>query len=67
VIRGARQLRDDAAALAENARTVIEDGPAAALRSAEEARARQAESPREKAIDSTPEVPTLMPRGGRRK
>lgn len=67
VLRDARQLRDDAAALAENARAVIEDGPAAALRSAEEARKRQADSPREKAIDATPEIPTLMPRGGRRK
>jgi len=67
VLRDARQLRDDAAALAENAREVIEDGPEAALRSAEEARKRQADSPREKAIDATPEVPTLMPRGGRRK
>jgi len=62
-----RQLRDDASALADNARELIDVGPEAALRKAEEARARQETSELSRAIQSTPEIPRMTPNSGKRK
>lgn len=66
-VGNAKQLRDDVANLADNAKDLITGGSSEALRSAEAARARQAESPREKDIQATPEVPNMLPNDGRRK
>jgi conjugal transfer mating pair stabilization protein TraG len=61
-----RQLRDDAATLAENARELLDVGPDAALREANEARARQEASERSRAIQATPEIPRMTPKSGKR-
>lgn len=61
-----RQLRDDAATLAENARELLDVGPDAALREANETRARQEASERSRAIQATPEIPRMTPKSGKR-
>ncbi len=67
VVGNVRQIRDDAANLAENAKELLSDGSDAALKRAEEERARQEASERSKAIRETPDVPPMTPRGGRRR
>lgn len=67
LVGNVRQIREDAAALAENAKEVLSDGSDAALKRAEEGRARLQSSERSQAIRATPEVPTMTPRGGRRR
>jgi conjugal transfer mating pair stabilization protein TraG len=67
LVGNVRQIREDAAALAENAKEVLSDGSDAALKRAEEGRARLESSERSQAIRATPEVPTMTPRGGRRR
>jgi conjugal transfer mating pair stabilization protein TraG len=62
----ARQLREDFANMTENARALIAEGSTQALTAAEEARARNAQSQRARDKDSTSEVPTMLPSGGRR-
>ena len=58
----ARNLKRDGEAAYANAG----DASDAALREMAAARERAAESPRQKAIDATPEVPTMTPKAGRR-
>lgn len=67
VVGNVRQIRDDAANLAENAKEVLSDGSDAALKRAEEDRARHEASERAKSIRDTPDVPPMTPRGGRRR
>lgn len=67
VVGNARQIRDDAANLAENAKEVLSSGSDAALKRAHEDRARYEASERAKAIRETPDVPPMTPRGGRRR
>ena len=67
LVNNAKQLRDDAANLAEDARDLISGGPNDALRNAKAARVRQDESPRVQGMRATPEVPTMLPGAGRRK
>jgi hypothetical protein len=62
-----RQLRDDASALAENAKDLLGVGSEAAMRSAEESRARQDSSERSRAIQETAEVPRMTPNSGKRR
>lgn len=62
-----RQLRDDASALAENAKDLLGVGSEAALRSAEDSRARQDSSERSRAIQETAEVPRMTPNSGKRR
>jgi conjugal transfer mating pair stabilization protein TraG len=62
-----RQLRDDASALAENAKGLLDVGSDSARRSAEEARARQESSERSRAIQETSEVPRMTPNSGKRR
>ena len=66
VLGNARQLRGDAAALAENAKALLDGGADSALEVAAEARERQTGTERARAIEATKEVPTMLPKGGRR-
>ena len=66
VLGNARQLRGDAAALAENAKALLDGGADSALQAAAEARERQTGTERARAIEATKEVPTMLPKGGRR-
>ena len=66
VLGNARQLRENFTNMTENARDLIADGSSQALTAAEEARARNAQSQRARDIDSTSEVPTMLPSGGKR-
>jgi len=66
VVGNARQLREDVANMRDNARDLIADGSSQALTAAEEARARNAQSQRARDIDSTSEVPAMLPSGGKR-
>jgi hypothetical protein len=50
----------------DNARDLIADGSGQALTAAEEARARNSQSPRARDIKSTSDVPTLLPSSGKR-
>jgi hypothetical protein len=53
--------------LGRDAEATIEDGSAAALKSAEEMKARMKNSEYQKAIDATPEVPPMMGRLGKKR
>ena len=66
LLGNARQLRGDAAALAENAKALLDGGADSAVRAAAEARERQAGSERAQALEATREVPAMLPKGGRR-
>ena len=66
LVGNARQLREDAAALAENAKALLDGGSDSAVRAAAEAKVRQAGSERVQAIEATREVPAMLPKGGRR-
>ena len=66
VLGNARQLREDVTNMKDNARDLIADGSSQALTAAEEARARNAQSQRAHDIDSTSEVPPMLPSGGKR-
>lgn len=66
VVGNVRQIRDDAANLAQNAKEVLSDGLDAALKRANDEPVRPELSERAKAIRETREVPPMTPRGGRR-
>lgn len=66
LVGNTRQLREDAAALAENAKALLDGGSDSAVRAAAEAKVRQAGSERVQAIEATREVPAMLPKGGRR-
>jgi conjugal transfer mating pair stabilization protein TraG len=66
VLGSARQLREDVTNMRDNARDLIADGSGQALTAAEEARARNSQSPRARDIKSTSDVPTLLPSSGKR-
>lgn len=57
--RAITQVKDDV-------ETTVEDATAAARRAMADARARAAQSPLQKDIDATPEVPPMRPSSGRR-
>ncbi len=63
----ARQLRDDVANIAEQAREVVRGGPAQASATADAAKERIAKSQRAQDIAATAEVPTMLPKGGKRR
>lgn len=63
----ARQLRDDVANIADQAREAIRDGPAQAGAAADAAMARIAKSQRIQDTAATAEVPTMLPRAGKRR
>ena len=63
----ARQLRDDVANIAEQAREVMRDGPGQASAAAQAAKERIAKSQRVQDIAATAEVPTMLPKGGKRR
>ena len=67
VLGNARQLREDVANMAENASDLVAGGSEQALSAAAAARARNSESQRSRDIAATPDVPTMLPKGGRRK
>jgi hypothetical protein len=67
MLGNARQLREDVANMAENASDLVAGGSEQALSAAAAARARNSESQRSRDIAATPDVPTMLPKGGRRK
>jgi hypothetical protein len=67
MLGNARQLREDVANMAENASDLVTGGSEQALSAAAAARARNSESQRSRDIAATPDVPTMLPKGGRRK
>ena len=67
MLGNARQLREDVANMAENASDLVAGGSEQALSVAAAARARNSESQRSRDIAATPDVPTMLPKGGRRK
>jgi conjugal transfer mating pair stabilization protein TraG len=67
MLGNARQLREDVANMAENASDLVAAGSEQALSAAAAARARNSESQRSRDIAATPDVPTMLPKGGRRK
>ena len=66
MLGNARQLREDFTNMTDNASDLIIGGSSRALTAAEEARARNAQAQRARDIDSTSEVPTMLPSGGKR-
>jgi conjugal transfer mating pair stabilization protein TraG len=66
VLGNARQLREDFNNMSENASELITGGSSRAVKAAEEARARSAQSQRARDIDSTSEVPAMLPGSGKR-
>lgn len=67
LLGNARQLRDDVSNMADNARGLISGAPDRAAVTNEQARARNAQSQRARDIEATPDVPTMLPKDGRRK
>lgn len=67
VLGNAKQLRDDVSNLADNAKDLISGAPDHAAVTNEQARARNAQSQRARDIEATPDVPTMLPKDGRRK
>lgn len=67
VLGNAKQLRDDVSNMADNARDLISGAPDRAAVANEQARARNALSQRARDIEATPDVPTMLPKDGRRK
>jgi conjugal transfer mating pair stabilization protein TraG len=63
----AKQLRDDVSNIAESAKDLVSSAPERAAASTEQARARNAQSQRARDIASTADVPTMLPKDGRRK
>lgn len=66
-ISNLRQLREDVVNMAEQARELLRDGASHANSSAEAAKERIAQSRRTREVAATPEVPTMLPKGGRRR
>jgi conjugal transfer mating pair stabilization protein TraG len=62
----ARQLRDDVANLADQAREVFRNEPVQAAAAADAANERIAKSQRARDIAATAEIPTMLPKGGKR-
>jgi len=62
-----RQLRDDVTNMGENAKEFWNDSKERAAEDAKAREARIADSERVKAIESTPEVPTMGPNSGKRR
>lgn len=62
-----RQLRDDVTNMGENAKELWNDSKERAAEDAKAREARIANSERVKAIESTPEVPTMGPNSGKRR
>lgn len=66
VLGSGRQLREDVSNMRDSARDLIAGGSTQAVTAAEEARARNSQSQHARDIQSTSEVPTMLPSSGKR-